>query len=48
VVVLDQHAIVEAEAMADAAAGAHRLLFQRAQARRRLAADDAVRVPATT
>ncbi len=37
VVVLDQHRIVEAEAVIDAAAGADRVFLERAQAGRRLA-----------
>ena len=37
VVVLDQDGIVEAEAMVDAAAAAHGVFLERAQARRRLA-----------
>jgi hypothetical protein len=42
VVVLDQHRVIEAEAMVEAAAAAHRVFLQRAQARRGLArADDA-------
>src|SRR5207237_6998447 len=39
-VVLDQHRIVEAEAVIGAAAKAHRLFFEDAQARRRLAGAD--------
>ena len=42
VVVLDQHRVVEAEAVIEAAAAAHGVFFQRAQAGRGLArADDA-------
>ena len=42
VIVLDEHRVVEAEAMIGAAAGAHRVFLERAQERRRLArADDA-------
>ena len=41
-IVLDQHRVVEAEAMVGAAARAHRVFLERAQDRRRLArADDA-------
>ena len=48
VIVLDQHRVIEAEAVIAAAAGAHRIFLQRAQARRRLArADDLRLVPAT-
>src|SRR5260370_15488132 len=37
VVVLDQDRVVESEAMVEAAAAAHRIFLQRAQARRRFA-----------
>ena len=44
VVVLDQHRVVEAEPMVAAAADAHRVFLERAQARRRLARVDDPRV----
>ena len=37
VIVLHQHSVIEAEAVVDAAAGAHRVFLEGAQARRRLA-----------
>jgi len=46
VVVLDQHGIIQPEAMIAAAAGAHRVFLQRAQPRRRLAGTDDLRLGA--
>ncbi|MNT27210.1 hypothetical protein D3C72_1628310 [compost metagenome] len=43
-VVLDHHAVVQAQPVVQAAAAGHRMLFQRAQARRGLAAVDQARL----
>ena len=47
-VVLDQHRVVEAEAVIEAAAAAHGVFLQHAQARRRLARADDARLGAAT